>query len=148
MSSHRQQAHLEAPLTSVWELVGSPRRYPEWWPRVIEVEGERFEEGDEYTQVTRSPRGSVETNFLLERREDLREVRISCDRTGTYAHWSLTEAQGGTFVDLEMGMQPRRVSDRLFDAAVGRRYFSRWSDESLTALERAARGRALGAGGA
>jgi Polyketide cyclase / dehydrase and lipid transport len=148
MSSYRQQAHLEAPLTSVWELVGSPPRYPEWWPRVIEVQGERFEEGDEYAQVTRSLGREVQTNFLIERREDLREVRMSCNLTGAYAHWALTEAQGGTFVELEMGMQPRRIGDRFVDATFGRRYFSRWSEESLAALERAARRKASGDGDA
>jgi len=142
MSSYRQHAHLDAPLRSVWDLVGSPPRYPEWWPRVIEVNGERFEEGDEYAQVTAAPGRQARTNFLIERRDELREVRMSCDLTGAYAHWFLTEAQGGTFVELEMGMQPRRISDSIFDAALGNRYFRRWSEESLAALERAAAGAA------
>src|SRR5437870_5766325 len=142
MSAYRQQAHIDAPLDVVWGLVGSPSRYPEWWPRVIEVRGERFEEGDEYVQVTDSPGGKAETGFLLERREDLREIRMSCQLTGMYAHWSLTPAQGGTFVDVEMGMEPKRLGDRVFDAALGRRYFRRWSEQSLKALaESAARGR-------
>jgi hypothetical protein len=114
-------------------------RYPEWWPRVIEVHGERFEEGDEYAQVTKDPTGQVESTFLLERLNDLREIRMSCQLTGSYAHWVLTEAQGGTFVDLEMGMLPKRFGDRLFDMAMGRRYFRRWSEQSLEALKDAAR---------
>jgi hypothetical protein len=69
MSSHRQQAHLNAPLEVVWGLVGTPGRYPEWWPRVIEVRGERFEEGDEYAQVTKNPIG--------------RSERISCSSDAT-----------------------------------------------------------------
>src|SRR5262245_18460850 len=48
MSAYRQQALLDAPLEEVWPLVGTPARHPEWWPRVIEVRGERFEQGDEY----------------------------------------------------------------------------------------------------
>jgi hypothetical protein len=140
MSAQRQQAHLEAPIESVWDLVGSPSRYPEWWPRVIEVRGERFEEGDEFAQVTRTPGGKEEeTNFLLERRDDLREVRMSCRLTGMYAHWLLTPAQGGTFVELEMGMDPHQIGHRLFDAALGKRYFRRWSQESIEALGVAAR---------
>jgi len=139
VSAYRQQSHLDAPLEIVWGLVGAPQRYPEWWPRVIEVRGERFEEGDEWAQVTESPSGKVETNFLLERRDDLREIRMSCELTGAYAHWSLTSAQGGTFVELEMGMQPKRLSDRLADLTVGRRYFRRWSEQSLEALGEAAR---------
>ena len=43
MSAHRQQALLDAPLEVVWGLVGTPSRHPEWWPRVIEARGERFD---------------------------------------------------------------------------------------------------------
>ena len=139
MSAHREHAHLDAPLEVVWGLVGTPSRYPEWWPRVIEVRGERFEEGDEYVQITKDPVGTAaETNFLLDRRDDLREMRMSCQLTGMYAHWQLTPAQGGTFVELEMGIQARRVGDRLFDLAAGRVYFRRWANQSLDGLRDAA----------
>lgn len=140
MSTHRQQALLDAPPDEVWNLVGNPSRYPEWWPRVIEVQGERFEEGDEYVQVTRDPRaGNARTSFLIERARDLQEIRMSCQATGTYAHWLLTPAQGGTFVELEMGMDPKRLGDRVFDLTQGRRFFRKWSEQSLDALEEAAR---------
>ena len=139
MSAHRQQAHIDAPLEAVWALVGTPSRHPEWWPRVIEVRGERFEEGDEYAQVTKDPVGGrSETNFLLERRQDLREIRMICQATGMYADWVLTPAQGGTFVEVEIGMQPRRLGDRIFDSALGRIYFRRWTSESLEGLRQAA----------
>jgi len=142
MSSHRRQAHLNAPLEVVWDLVGKPSRYSEWWPRVIEVRGERFEEGDEYAQVTKSPIGKSESNFVLERRDNLREIRMSCQLTGMYAKWLLTPAQGGTFVEVEMGMEGRRISDRVFNRAMGRSYFRRWTNESLDGLREAAlRGR-------
>lgn len=140
MSAYRRQAHLEAPLEAVWGLVGSPTRYPEWWPRVVEVRGERFEQGDEYAQVTRNPLGKPEeTHFLLERREDLRQIRMSCRATGMYADWLLTPAMGGTFVELEMGMEPKGVGERIFDETLGRLYFRRWSDQSLDALGDAVR---------
>jgi len=138
MSAHRQHAHLDAPLEVVWDLVGTPTRYPEWWPRVIEVRGERFEEGDEYAQVTKDPIGRSESSFLLERRENLRAIRMSCQQTGMYAEWPLTPAQGGTFVQVEMGMQPRRLGDRIFDRATGNSYFRRWTSESLDGLREAA----------
>ncbi len=105
---------------------------------MIEVDGERFEEGDEYAQVTRDRSGSTQSSFLIERRDDFHEIRMSCQLTGTYAHWLLTPAQGGTFVELEMGMEPRHLGLRLFDASVGRRYFRRWSEQSLDALVQAA----------
>jgi Polyketide cyclase / dehydrase and lipid transport len=142
MSVHRQHAVVDAPLEVVWGLVATPSRYPEWWPRVIEVRGERFEEGDEYAQVTRSPMGRSESNFLLERRDNLHEIRMSCQLTGMYADWLLTPAQGGTFVEVEMGMQPRRLGDRIIDRALGRSYFRRWTNQSLDGLREAAlRGR-------
>jgi len=139
MSAYRHQAHLDVPLDAVWKLVATPNRYPEWWPRVIEVRGERFEEGDEWVQVTQSPSGKIETHMLLERREDLRGIRMRCELTGTYADWLLTSAQGGTFVELELGMQPARASDRLFDLTLGRSYFRRWTKDSLAGLEVASR---------
>jgi uncharacterized protein YndB with AHSA1/START domain len=139
MSVTKSQALIHAPPGRVWELVGDPSRHPEWWPRVIEVRGERFDEGDQYVQVTKDPTGRAESNFLLERRDDFREIRLSCQLTGTYAHWSLTPAQGGTFVEVEMGMLPTRLDYRLFDMTVGRRYFRSWSEQSLAALRDAAR---------
>jgi uncharacterized protein YndB with AHSA1/START domain len=147
MSAYRHQAHLDVPLPEVWSLVATPARYPEWWPRVIEVRGERFEEGDEWVQVTKAPGGKVETKFLLERRDDMRSIRMSCRLTGVYADWLLTPAQGGTFVELEMGIQPTRLADRMFDATFGRSYFRRWSKDSLEALEDACRSAPRAAGG-
>jgi uncharacterized protein YndB with AHSA1/START domain len=138
MSTAKRQAMIDAPVESIWDLVGNPARHPEWWPRVIEVRGEHFDEGDEYVQVTRGPVGTDETRFLVERRDDLREVMLRCQLTGTYAQWTLTGAQGGTFVDLEMGMDPKALQHKVFDVALGRRYFKRWAEESIDGLERAA----------
>jgi phenylpropionate dioxygenase-like ring-hydroxylating dioxygenase large terminal subunit len=142
MSHHRRQAHLDAPLESAWELIATPTLYPTWWPRIIEVDGERFEEGDQFVQVIHTPTGDMGSSFLIERRDELREIRMACDLTGTFAHWTLTAAQDGTFVELEMGMQPKRLQDRLTDATIGRMYFRRWSERSLEALRQAARKRA------
>jgi hypothetical protein len=51
-----------------------------------------------------------------------------------YADWRLTPAQGGTFVELEMGMIPKRLNDRLVDLAIGRSYFRRWATGSIDGL--------------
>jgi hypothetical protein len=142
VSSHRQQALLDVPLESAWELVATPTLYPTWWPRIIEVDGQEFEEGDEFVQVVKDPTGETSSSFLIERREELREIRMSCQLTGAFAHWTLTAAQDGTFVDLEMGMQARRLRDRVADITIGRPYFRRWSEKSLEALRDAARQRA------
>ena len=132
------QALIHANPTEVWELVGDPRRHPEWWPRVIEVRGERYDEGDNYAQVTRELVGHAKTIMNVERLEDLREINLRCTKTGTYARWLLTEAQGNTFVDVEFGMDPIRFVDRVMDRTIAKPYFQRWITQSLEALEEAA----------
>lgn len=134
MSACRRQAQLEAPVERIWELVGNPARHPQWWPRVIEVRGEAFDVDDEYVQVTKTPFGKGRTTLAIERLEDLREVRMRCLKTGMYAHWQLTPAQDGTFVDLELGMEPKTLPDRMFDRVGGKAYFRRWAEQSLDAL--------------
>lgn len=138
MSVCRSQALINAPPSRIWDLVGDPRRHPEWWPRVIEVRGEHFDEGSNYAQVTKAPMSQNETTMTVESLEDLREIQLRCTQTGTYAHWLLTEAQGNTFVDVEFGMDPIGMGNRIFDVALGRLYFRRWLNQSLAALEEVA----------
>jgi uncharacterized protein YndB with AHSA1/START domain len=147
MSVCRSQALINASPNRIWDLVGDPRRHPEWWPRVIEVRGEHFDEGSNYAQVTKSPTGRIETSMTVERLEDLRQIDMRCTTTGTYARWLLTEAQGDTFVEVEFGMDPTRVGDRVFDATFGKLYFRRWLSQSLAALEQAAEKRDPDSGG-
>jgi uncharacterized protein YndB with AHSA1/START domain len=137
MSVVHSQALIHAPPTEIWDLVGDPRRHPEWWPRVIEVRGERYNEGDNYAQVTREPFGRVETIMSVERLEEVRQINLRCTKTGTYARWLLTEAQGNTFVDVEFGMDPVRTRDRILEKTVAKPYFRRWLAESLKGLEEA-----------
>jgi uncharacterized protein YndB with AHSA1/START domain len=137
MSAVRRQAVIDAPVQEVWDLVGDPLRHPDWFPKVVEVNGERFVEGERYAQVTRDPNGKPkQTDFLIERLDNLHEVRLACQASGMYVHWQLTDAQGDTFVEVEMGMQPKGVGNKLFDAVAGRRYFTRWLDQSIDALRR------------
>ena len=138
MSACRSQALIKASPSRIWDLVGDPRNHPDWWPRVIEVRGERFDEGSKYAQVTRSLAGRIETTMSVERVDDLHEIHMRCMDTGTYARWLLTEAQGSTFVDVEFGMDPVGAANRAFDVTVGRLYFRHWLNESLAALERIA----------
>jgi hypothetical protein len=51
---------------------------------------------------------------------------------------ALTEAQGGTFVDGEIGMDPTNLPNRVFDAIAGKRYFRSWMNATLEALQQAA----------
>lgn len=138
MSEVHQQALVDAPVSTVWELVGDPSCYPEWLPRVLEIQGERFEEGVEFMQVSRQPLvGRDEAHFLIDRMDELREIRMHCTISGMFVHWQLTEAQGGTFLNVVFGMDPLRRRDRLIDFTVGRRFFRRWLAEAVESLESA-----------
>lgn len=140
MSECRQHALIAAPIEKVWELVGNPARHPEWFPRVVEVRGDRFETGDAYVQVTHTPFGRNGTTLEIDRIEDMRELSVHCRDTGTYTHWRLTPARDDTFVEAEFGMEPTTLGNRMFDAAAGRIYFRRWLDASLRALNEKAPG--------
>ena len=143
MSEVHAQALVDSPLSTVWELVGDPRRYPEWLPRVFEIQGERFDEGAEFVQVSRQPLfGHTEAHFLVDQMDELREIRMHCTISGMFVHWQLTEAQGGTFLNAVFGMEPLRRRDQLIDFTVGRRFFSRWLAEAVESLKSAASDRA------
>jgi hypothetical protein len=139
-SSH--QGVIEAPIDRVWELVGDPRRHPDWLPRVLEVRGDRFETGAVYMQVTRTPLGRhMETSLVIDELVELRSLKFHCLDTGMHSTWLLTPARDETFVEAEFGMAPSKLPDRVFDAALGRAYFRRWLEQSFRALGEAARRR-------
>ena len=138
MSEVHEQALVDAPVSAVWELVGDPSRYPEWLPRVFEIQGKRFEEGAEFVQVSRQPLvGRDEAHFLIDHMDELREIRMHCTISGMFVHWQLTEAQGDTFLNAAFGMDPLRRRDRLIDFTVGRRFFRRWLAEAVDGLKSA-----------
>ena len=47
--------------------------------------------------------------FRIERLEDCEELSIRCLETGTFVRFVLAEAQGGTFIDGEAGMEPPSI---------------------------------------
>ena len=136
----RRQAFIAAPLDAVWKLIADIERHPDWWPRVVEVHCEGLDEGCTYREVTQTPFGRQEMNLLIDGLEDCRNLSIRCLNTGTFVRFVVTEAQGGTFVDGEMGMDPADLGYRVFDLVAGRRYFSSWMAQTLVALDEAARG--------
>jgi uncharacterized protein YndB with AHSA1/START domain len=143
MSDCRQQAWIDAPIEVVWALIRDVDRHPEWWPRVIDVKCEGLEEGCNYRQLTRTPFGAQELDVVVDRLEELREMRIRCVNTGTFVDLALTRATGGTFVDARFGMDPQTAQMRVFDVVAGKRYFRRWLEQSLSAMERVAREQAI-----
>jgi len=142
MSDCRRQAHIDAPIEVVWDLIADIERHPEWWPRVVEIECDRLGEGCNYRQVTRTPVGVDEMDLHIDSMQEPDEFRIHCVNTGTFVRFALTQAQGGTFVDGRMGMDPGGLFNRAFDATAGRIYFRRWLAASLDAMAEAATERA------
>jgi polyketide cyclase/dehydrase/lipid transport protein len=136
----RHQTFIGAPVRSVWELVGRPSRHPEWWPSVVEVQGQRFGRGCSYCQISQEDEGATETTLVVERLEELKELLVRCEKNGLYMRWLLTEAQGGTFVDAEFGLDPDRAPDaaeQLEEAAIKHQLRS-WLWTSLDGLADAA----------
>ena len=138
MSTAQQQAFIDAPVDVVWELVGDVEHHPDWWPRVVEIGGDVFERGSRYRQVTDGLIGKDETTLEIREIDDRELLSIRCLDTGTFISFQLTEAQGGTFVDSRMGMDPQGVRNRIFDAVTGPRYFRSWLQDTVEALAAAA----------
>jgi len=139
VSDSRRQALIDAPLDVVWALVRDVNRHPDWWPRVVEVECEGLEEGCTYRQLTQTPFGYQELDVIVDRLDEMRELLIRCVNTGTFVDLALTSAGARTFIDARFGMEPLTTRTRIFDVVAGKRYFRRWLEQSLEAMQRVAR---------
>jgi hypothetical protein len=135
MSLCRQQAFIDAPPTVVWNLLSDVERHDEWWAGMVEVECEGLEAGCMYRQVQTDPFGKeVEETLTVDRMEDCEQLSIHCLDTGTFVRFVLTEAQGGTFVDGEAGMEPPSIKHRVWDTVAGKRWYRDWLAKSLDSL--------------
>ncbi len=139
MGAWHEQTMIDAPLADVWELVGDPRRYPEWvGEEVVEVTGlPVVEKGATFEHLGRGPFGAQQrTTFEIAELEELHHIRMRCTRSGWYSSWRLTEAGGGTFADLEIGMDPTALGYRAVDAMAGKRWYRRMAHRSLDGIKR------------
>ena len=135
MANYRQQTLIDAPVDAVWSQVGDPASYPRWAGDIVEVTGlEAVEEGAEYHQVTRTPFGKSESDFVVEQLDDLREIKVRCLLSGYYLHWQLTEAGQDTFAQVEVGMDPKHIGYRAVDVTVGKRWYRRTVEDMLVRL--------------
>ena len=138
MSLVRHQTLISAPVDAVWQLVGDPESYPEWARDVIEVTGlPTVEEGATFERSDRTPIGKSTTIFVVDRLEDLREIKLRCLTSGYYSHWTLTEAQGDCFTEVEFGMEPTTLPFKALDATLGKRLWRRTMLESIDGLHEA-----------
>ncbi len=88
----------------------------------------RFEVGDVYTQIV-GVAGRPEYRRIIDRRDELKELKWSCPTTGGFQRWLLTDAQGGTFV--EMGIEAPTFRYGVFDKTVGRWFIQRWAEQAI-----------------
>jgi hypothetical protein len=135
MGHYREQMLIDAPVDAVWRQVGDPSSYPRWAGDVVEVTGlDVVEEGAQYHQTTRTPFGKSETDFVVDRLEDLREIKVRCLLSGYYLHWQLTEAGQDTFAQVEVGMDPKHFGYRAIDKTVGKRWYRNVVQDMLERL--------------
>jgi uncharacterized protein YndB with AHSA1/START domain len=145
--SYRHQALIDAPIEDVWAIVSDPRTHPEWWPDVVDVRiDEPLVEGGEYVRSSKLLpfRDAVETVWVAERLENLKEARFRCTKSGTWASFSLTPAQGETFIEAETGMDPTTLRWRLMKAMSGS-FLKDWIVKVLDALPKEVVARRLAA---
>ena len=142
MPESRQQAFIDAPLQLVWQLAADPDRQTEWWPDTIifECVDGNFEQGCHVRNVQKRPwpMSDLETTLEVDRMIPGKELTIRCMDTGTYCRSVLTEGQGGTFIEMEAGNDPKSLKVRLQVAAAGERMFRRWVEHALEKLRGAA----------
>jgi hypothetical protein len=141
MSSAKEQALIDAPVSDVWDLLEDPSRYSEWNDDSIAVTGvpTKIEKGSTFQMTSRSRLGrKPTTTFEVEELDDLHEIKLRCQASGFYSHWFLTEAQGGTFTEVELGVEPvSGISGRLSGAMHTKSYLRRSAAAAVDNLRRA-----------
>jgi uncharacterized protein YndB with AHSA1/START domain len=137
--SSKQQAFVDAPVETVWALVGEPDRHPDWWPEWTAAECPDPSEGCRYRGVIKGLFGREEEHDLvIEHLEGWREISIRCEGTGVTTTFVLADAQGGTFVEGCFSIAPNSLGMKAIGAVAGRRLMRSWLERSLENLKRAA----------
>jgi hypothetical protein len=144
MASWKQEALIDAPVGEVWEMLCDPARASEWAEDVIDVTGgpASIEIGSTFDVTARGPLGLKGTTpFKVAELDEMRELKMQCQVTGFYSHWLLTEAQGGTFTELELGVESieagRGIQGRAIGALHTKSFLRRAAEKSLDGLRRA-----------
>jgi uncharacterized protein YndB with AHSA1/START domain len=143
MSPWKQQTLIDAPVAEVWKVLADPKRSPEWAEDVLEVTGgpAEIQKGSIIEVTARGPLGLKGTTpFKIEELEDMHELKMKCQVSGFYTHWLLTEAQGGTFTELELGIEPlerrRTIQGRAIGALHTKSFLRRTVERTLDGLRR------------
>lgn len=140
MAHFSQQALVEAPVERVWALLTDPSRYPEWAADSLDTTGypTKIEKGSTFEQTTPGPFGREDkTTFEVTELEGLHEIKLQCQTSGYYSHWKLTEAQGQTFADVELGVEPIGIQGQMARVLFSKRMLRQVTADSLDGLKRA-----------
>jgi uncharacterized protein YndB with AHSA1/START domain len=143
VSSWRHQTLIDAPVREVWALLEDPGRYPEWNAETVAVTGAptAIEKGSSFTVTAGAPLGMKRTTeYQVEALEEPRELKMRCQASGFYSRWVLTSAQGGTFTEVELGVDPIGLQGRVAEALHTKRYLRRAAEETLDNLRAAMAG--------
>jgi uncharacterized protein YndB with AHSA1/START domain len=141
--SYRHQALIDAPVADVWQVVSDPRTHPEWWPDVVGIDAAgEVAEGDEYVHSGKVMPflDALDSVWVVERYEELKEAQFRCTMSGSYARFQLTPAQDETYVEMEIGMDPTSWRWKVAEPIFGLQY-KRWALAVLDALPLAVRHR-------
>ncbi|MDX6652148.1 MAG: Polyketide cyclase / dehydrase and lipid transport [Solirubrobacterales bacterium] len=142
MVESRTEGVIDAPLARVWSLATDPDRQTDWWPDQLEFErlDPEFTEGCRIRSVTKRPwpLSNFESTLEVAELDPGREVFIRCMDSGSFTRIVCTEAQGGTFLEVRAGTEPKNLNARLMDNALGKRFFRRWVAHALDHLRTAA----------
>jgi hypothetical protein len=147
MAEYRLQAQINAPLDVVWELAVDPERQSEWWPDTLVWESGELELGCKVRHVAKrpGPLPDLKTTLEVERFADCEELLVRCIDTGTFTYARLTPAQGGTFIEMVAGNDPKKLEMRIVNATIGKRIFRRWVEHAMDRLRLAAETKAAAA---
>lgn len=140
MARWQQQALVEAPVERVWAVLSNPARYPEWAGDSLETTGypTEIEKGSTFEQISPGAFGRPQkTTFEVTELHDLHEIKLRCQASGYYSHWRLTEAQGQTFADVEIGVEPIGIPGQVARLVFTKRSLREVVDDSLDGLRRA-----------
>ena len=77
------------------------------------------------------------TTFRVEELDEMREIKLRCQRSGFYSHWLLTDARGDTFAELEMGVEPLPgIEGKALAALHTKRFLRTAAERTLDGLRR------------
>ena len=141
MASAKERTLIDAPVRTVWDVLVDPGRAPDWDEEVIAVTGPpvKIEAGSTFDVTSRGPlKFKATTTFKVVELEDMHEIKMQCQRSGYYIHWLLTPAQGETFAQLEVGVEPLPgLSGRAMAAMHTTGYLRKTAEKTVNALRRA-----------